>query len=43
MFGMGRFYISTSAAMQGNHGPLVVLEVLENIVGKGLNAAYHGF
>ena len=43
MFGMNEFHVSASGAIQGHHGPLVVLGRVENIFGKGENAGYQHF
>ena len=43
MFGMNGFHFSASGAIQGHHGPLVVFDRVENIVGKGENAGNQHF
>ena len=43
MFGMNEFHVSASGAIQGHHGPLVLYDRVENIVGKGEKAAFSPF
>ena len=43
MFGMNGFHVSASGAIQGHHGPLVLFERVENILGKAENTGHHIF
>ena len=43
MFGMNRFHVSASGAIQGHHGPVVAFSRDENIAKKGENVGYQHF